>query len=375
MSDLRFFEELGTELDRAASRTLADSADPEPTGRGRRPRRSIAPGVRAAPVGLAVAVTLAVAVGAFLLIGGVRHKPSPAPPPVAVTPPGLPPGPSPGLSPEQRYIDNAWLKVQRQDPGCVPRQPALAFSDRAPSRALLSSLGVLRLPAAPATAEFVFGHLNGAELGTPVYRRYVQLARVATVTAPASAGGLVRLSYYVLPAGNVIGTVPPAARCYPEQAAALQAELTRARASLRGSTIRLAAQERHDDEHPEGIGVQVLAGGSGGAGGGPGDAYAGTTSEVEQRGVMGAAIPAGSATVVSGVVPDRVAKVTLDYPRVARAGHAARAFSVSARPLNNVFVASLPRGFGVTAPDTITWRAADGAVIKVIHPNPGASGS
>ena len=116
------------------------------------------------------------------------------------------------------------------------------------------------------------------------------------------------MSYYVLPAGNVIGTVPPAARCYPEQAAALQAELTRGLAAAaplfgwrrKSATTTSTRKGSASRCSPEEVGERAAA---------PGDAYAGTTSEVEQRGVMGAAIPAGSATVVGGVVPDRVAKV------------------------------------------------------------------
>ena len=113
--------------------------------------------------------------------------------------------------------------------------------------------------------------------------------------------------------------------------------------SLRGSTVRLAAQERDDDQHPEGVGVEVIAGGTGGAGGGPGDAYAGTTTELERSGLTGAAVPLGAATIVSGVVPDGVATVTLHYPSTAHGGRVAPAFTVTEHPIKNVFVAS-PRG-------------------------------
>ena len=273
----------------------------------------------------------------------------------------------PGQSAGQGYIDNSWLKVERQDPGCVPRQPRLALSDGAPSRAVLSNLGVLRQPADPAKAEFALEHLaqTTPELGMPVYRRFVQLARVVTVSAPGAAGEL-SLSYYLLPAGNVVGAVPPSARCYVEQAAALQAELRQVRPSLRSSAGRLAVQERYDDQHPEGVGVEVLAGGNGGAGGGPGDAYAGTTTELERSGLTGAAVPLGATTIVSGIVPDGVATVTLHYPPAAHAGKVAPAFTVTEHPIKNVFVASLPRPFGVSSPDRVTWRTRNGRVIKTI---------
>ena len=175
---------------------------------------------------------------------------------------------------------------------------------------------------------------------------------MVTVGAPGAAGEL-SLSYYLLPAGNVVGAVPPSARCYVEQAAALQAELRQVGPSLRSSAGRLAVQERYDDQHPEGAGVEVLAGGNGGAGGGPGDAYAGTTTELERSGLTGAAVPLGATTIVSGIVPDGVATVTLHYPPAANAGKVAPAFTVTEHPIKNVFVASLPRPFGVSSPDKI----------------------
>jgi hypothetical protein len=359
VSELRFFEELGVELERAATRVLADSEHPEPSGRRRRAGEPLGRVRRAVPVGGAVAVTLAVAVGAVVLVG-VRHPPGPTPPPtVAVTPPGLPVDPIRGQSAEQRYIDSAWRTVERQDRECAPARPGAEPSDGAPSRALLSSLGVLRLPAGPNDAAFASEH--GPEPGAQVYRRYVHLARVVQFSASAAVGSQA-YSYYLVPAANVVGAIPGPARCYGEQATALQAELERVPPGLRGSTTRLAAQERYDDQHPEGVGVEVQ-------GGGPGDTYSGTTRELQQRGLLGAAVPIGSATVVSGVVPDGVAKVTLHYPSAAHASRTARAFSVSDRPINNVFAASLPRAFGVTAPDTITWRAANGSVIQVLHPD------
>jgi hypothetical protein len=358
VSGERFFEELGAELERAA-RAKLDAGTTEPAGHWGRVRSSLAAGRRAAPTAVGVGVALAAVVGVFLLIAGVRHRPRPAPTPrpVAVTLPGLPIDPTRRPSAEQRYIDNAWLSVERRDPGCVPRQPTVKFSDGAPSRTLLSSLGVLRLPAGPNDAAFASEH--GPEPGTQVYRRYVHLARVMQFSSPALAGPQVGYSYYLVPAGNVVGAVPGPAHCYADQAAALQAELETVSPGVRGSATRLAAQERYDDQHPEGIGVEAQ-------GPGPGDTYAGTTRELQQRGLLGAAVPIGSATVVSGVVPDGVANVTLHYPPAAHAGRVAPVFTVTEHPINNVFVASLPRAFGVNSPDKVTWRARNGRVIRTI---------
>ena len=77
MSGERFFDELGAELERAARATL-DADATEPAGRSGRARSSLAAGRRAAARGGSAGATLAVAVGAFLLIGGVRHPSSPS---------------------------------------------------------------------------------------------------------------------------------------------------------------------------------------------------------------------------------------------------------------------------------------------------------
>jgi hypothetical protein len=364
VSEIRFFEELGAELNRAARRALAPPTPSKPAGALARVRSLLRAILRGAPALLGVAVTLAVALGALLVIVHRRPAPSkpPSRPPIGRAPSGLLANPSPQQSREQKYIDSAWLATETRDPGCVPGKPKLTFSNAAPSAALLSGLGILRRSTGVTDLHPLLPF--GLPLGDPVYSRYIRLARSQLLPAPVSPQ---RVSYYVVPAANVVGALPPSARCYAEQAAALRTLLPQIPEPLRASTLSLAQQERDEQQHPEGVAVQVV--GIGNAGEANVDQYAATTAELEQRGAIGTGFQWRNALVVSGVVPDGVATVTLHYPAASNGGGTAGAFSVTTHPVNNVFVVRLPRTFGVAAPDETTWRADDGSVIKTIRGN------
>jgi hypothetical protein len=73
----------------------------------------------------------------------------------------------------------------------------------------------------------------------------------------------------------------------------------------------------------------------------------------------------GSATL-SGIVPDGVAKISLHYAATPLGRHAA---TVTATPVENVFVVSIPRAIiNAALPTTIVWRSAEGSIIRTIHP-------
>jgi hypothetical protein len=259
-------------------------------------------------------------------------------------------------------IDAAWLRTERQDRGCVPGRRTLTFSAGTPSRALLSSLSVLRRPGAGVALERDYA-LSGAELGQRVYGRYARLAHRERLGSGATTTWAY---FYIAPAGNVLGPLPPATRCYGEQATALAGELTQIPASLSTSTLTLAARERYAQQHPEGVSVEVVlisVGGETNA-----DVYSATTPEIGQRGVIGHGFQWGNGTILSGLTPDGVASVTLDYPAATHAGQTAAAFTVTARPVNNLFVVRLPRAFGVSTPARVVWRTADGTIVKTILP-------
>ena len=79
-------------------------------------------------------------------------------------------------------------------------------------------------------------------------------------------------------------------------------------------------------------------------------------------------------SLVSGIVPDGVATVTLHYPAGRVGGYSrkmAHAATVTTRPVNNVVVVTVPRGGGNgDSWRTMTWRAANGTVIKTIPGGP-----
>ncbi len=62
-------------------------------------------------------------------------------------------------------------------------------------------------------------------------------------------------------------------------------------------------------------------------------------------------------SMFEGIVPDGVARVTVQFGL----GHGA----VTVIPINNIYVARLPRG--VHVPARIVWRSADGAVIRSVR--------
>ena len=170
----------------------------------------------------------------------------------------------------------------------------------APSPALLSMLGVLRRPQKPGDEL----ELSALHLGEGVYVNYVRLARVVAGT-----------SYYLIPVAR-----PNCAE--PEE---------------------LVLNERS----PGGFA-----------------SFGGATATNVAAGRLFRTCCQGPTAVVSGVVPDRVAKVSLAYPK----SGSQRAVTVTTKPVENVFVVTVPRESTVASvPKLVTWRSARGRVIKTIR--------
>jgi hypothetical protein len=215
----------------------------------------------------------------------------------------------------------------------------------------------------------------GPPVPTGVYAGYERLARTAALPATRSAPPA-SISVYVVAAANVTGAVSLPSRCDAEQNAALRSELPHIPRALRTPTLQLAArtraQRRSSVQNAEGIAIVALSHSASGA---SIDAYSATTTQFLQRGAISrVGFRSGPGTVLSGVVPDGVASVTLRFPARLDATHPASSVSVTARPVENVFVVRVPRrvipqAFGGTAPVWITWRAANGTVIRTIHPS------
>ena len=71
--------------------------------------------------------------------------------------------------------------------------------------------------------------------------------------------------------------------------------------------------------------------------------------------VGGSCLHTNQTTLIAGIVPDRVASIILRYPST----------TVVAAVANNVVVVSVPHpGSSLWHPISMTWRAANGHIIK-----------
>jgi len=185
----------------------------------------------------------------------------------------------------------------------------------APSKSLLSILGVLRRPATAADAG---SGITARGLIGGVFVHYIRRARVV--------GGS---PYYVYPA--VVGGCGTG------------------------------------EKPREGIGelaTRVDLGGGliGGTGGG------GATAALIEDGQDAGSGPPGSSTsaTITLVVPDAVAKVTLRYPAGPASGYSPKIsppFTVTTTPVENLVVVGVPRSSPLQR-GTMIWRAANGRIIK-----------
>jgi hypothetical protein len=99
--------------------------------------------------------------------------------------------------------------------------------------------------------------------------------------------------------------------------------------------------------------------------------YGGATASLIEHGRFHGSQGLGVNSVVYGVVPDGVAKVTLTYaPSGPNSISPSRqpGVTVTTRPVNNVFVVRVHQDPGsASLPKTIVWRSAKGKVIKRIQ--------
>jgi hypothetical protein len=188
----------------------------------------------------------------------------------------------------------------------------------APSKSLLSILGVLRRPAAPADAG---SGITAQGFTSGVFVHYIRRARVIDGSP-----------YYVYPAivGGCGTGEPP-----------------------------------HEGIMEVGKNIDLGHGLIGGTGGG------GATAAQIEAGDDAGSGPPGSSTsaTITMVVPDRVAKVTLHYPAGPASGYSPKIsppFTVTATPVENLVVVSVPRSSPLQR-GTMVWRAANGGLIKTFN--------
>jgi hypothetical protein len=301
---------------------------------------------RALPIVAGVAVAVAVAVIA-LVVAGHGHGGSGQ---NAAAPTG------PVMRQEAVYLSRATRQAERT-PACLTAHPGAyqSIPHHPISPALLSILGVLRRRATP--ADRLPTALRGAAMSEVrgVYDSFVRRARVKD-----------GVSYYIVPAEANAGQPPPlTARCAGAMVAALHAELPQIPEQLRSPTValqhRLLAADTRGQRQLAGGVVCLMAIAKTGSGGTCGA----SVPDVSRYGMLSALHP------VSGVVPDGVASVAIHYP----AAGGRPAHTAIADVAGNVFVANVVRfGRRVPAP-TITWRAADGAIIKTVSATSARTGN
>jgi len=349
-----FLHDLEEQLRTAAHHRAPGGDAPAPTPPPRGPRRGrrrwgrVAGGARLIAALVAVAVTLAVVIGALVLLGHRGGQPSSAP---ASGGPGgtlaalIENTPKALLRRELALMSTATRRVQAsaQCHG-APQPRIMAKIHHPPGPALLSTLAVLRRPARAAD-RLPAGAFSQPGRGIAVY-----------VGAARRAAHILGTTYYLVPIRQYPAGDLPSARCFALQSAALDKALPTFPAALRSPVhtlqAALLAYERSLAAKPPVDAVcEVTVQRNGG-----GMSCSETAAQIRHN-----LFPDDDNGVFSGLVPDGVASVTLNFP--AASGHPAR--SVTATVHANVYAVAT----GISGPPrpgapTVTWRGADGQVVR-----------
>jgi hypothetical protein len=108
-----------------------------------------------------------------------------------------------------------------------------------------------------------------------------------------------------------------------------------------------------------------------GTGGGGGGGLGGVAQIENGQGYGGESYADAARTRIDMLVPDGVTTVMLEYPAGPVGGfnrNPAPAFTTTARVIGNLMVVTIPRaGDRLNAPMTMTWRAANGHVVKTFN--------
>jgi hypothetical protein len=344
----QFFHDLEDQLRAAArARSGVDSSDADDAGVRRQPRGPawLRSGLRATPVLIAVATTIVVAVGALLVLShGHRPGQSAAAPGQRTLQEIIRSTPRATLGREGSYINMATQQVQRAHRRlCVPSgpPPGPSFIPGSPGRPLLSLLGVLRRPAAPADRA---GKREFS--GVP----YIYASSIRRAFA---ADGV---SYYIAAGRRDSAAYRPSPRCFGLEVAALHADLSRIPASLRASTLRLQSAFISFDS-------KLLASG-------PSQMICTATVARHEGGsecgfaaaqIAAGIEPSDDNGTFNGIVPDGVATVTVFW----RAAHVSER-SATTPVVGNMYALRAGQANGSETVVKVIWRSAQGQVMKTI---------
>ena len=286
-------------------------------------------------------------VAVIVLAGGAHDLANPAP-----TSPGRPGGPPP--KGWVQLSESATRQTWARDPSCEPRpQPAhQPFRQDAPPRDLTSQLAVLRHPT-PARERVSSETLDRSIRALPldlfargIYLRYVH------------RGQMNGISYYLIPAADVIQSLPVPERCYREQLAAFRQRTAKLPTAEQAPLISYEISElqtaRTAARHPDGVCLVHIGGG--GIGHGP----CSTAITLRQPPGMGSG-GNNQSTVTAMIVPDRVATVTARYSPQTYPGRVLRAVTVTHRAINTVVIFNFRGAWD--PPSALIYRSASGSII------------
>ena len=248
---------------------------------------------------------------------------------------------------------------------CARRHFPATTASTAPA-GLLATLRVLRRPSRRGGTPDVLPSLIMP--GTSLYVRYVRLAR--------SVDGF---DFYVSVRTSFAGTPLNIGRCMAAMTANFTRELPRLPRAFRAEATHifdaaLGVQRADWLRTPRpfvGVGLSAVSIYAPGNGFGGGSSTIASIDEGKDLGEGGGATGSGANTsFVDGLVPDGVSSLTLHYDAGPLGGYSRQhvpALNITTRVVNNVFATIVPRPTGNALPWSITWRAANGKLIKSIR--------
>jgi hypothetical protein len=253
-------------------------------------------------------------------------------------------------------LNHAIRQVYAGAPSCRPPDPfskKTTVTDADPSAELLNTFAIFRRPATEAELAQVDGSERLPAQG--LYRRYVRIAR--------SASGRQAL---IVPAQNTRVYQPRPQRCIDALHRRVDTLLRGRDAAFKRATNRVLKQVIRDEwagpaKGPaEGLYVFTHNPGSAGGGGGGG-------LDVDTVRTEGMAFSIGGrtrGTLVTTLIPDGVASIAILYPASATQKAVERTLAVR----DNIVSYRVSRPAGDALQPQMTWLAADGSVVRVVHP-------
>lgn len=295
-----------------------------------------------------------------------KTTPTPVPAPPGVSP-FVPKGPKAErhIALERKalaLINSATGHVFRARRACRPTtpRPLPGTTHDVPAQATLDAVAALRRPAVP-------GDTFPARPGMVFGETYVDYTRSLT-----SASGK---SFYLVVARFTPSVYQPSASCLDAEHAQLVKLLRGKPRTLRSAALGEFGRIRRGQEQtpaaPTGPrdGLFLFSKGPGGKGLGGGGG-GGTIADFRKYGLFTSSGRDASSTL-TGLVPDGVASVTLQYPRTVSRGRWYKpavypsAIERTVPVQQNVLSVRVPRGAPDAFPPRMVWRAADGTVVHV----------